>query len=154
MWKKGLPPLFCGGGDESDAADPPQQLEKHRLLDDGSPGLRQVDEGKPSFPIHAPNQDGNDVTGKHTERNEGSGDYEEHPRESHGGEADSTQEAFSHFSVHGRESHTRQGHREQPPGVMVVAVTLQEVQEAVEQARDDRQHGKEEEEADSTKTFL
>lgn len=88
-------------------------------------------------------------------RNEGRGDYEEHPRESHGRETDSTQEPFGHFCVHGSQSHACQGHRNQPLGVTLAAiVTLQKIQEAVKQARGGRQQEEQEQEAHSANTFL
>lgn len=72
-------------------------------------------------------------------RGEGGGDKEQDPGESHGGEADSTQEPSTHFRVHGSYSHTCQGHRKQPLDVTLVAVTLHEIHEAVKQACGGRQ---------------
>lgn len=101
LWKKGLPPLLCWSRNKLNTPDAPQQPERYHPLQSASPGFRHVQKRRPSFPIHPPNQDGNNVTGEHTVRNEGSGDHEKHPRESHGGETDSTQESFGHFCVHG-----------------------------------------------------
>lgn len=100
LWKESLPPLLCGSRDKLYTPDAPQQPERHHLLHSSSPGFRHVQKREPSFPKHPANQDCNKVTREHAVRNEGSGDEEEHPRESHGGETDSTQESFSHLCVH------------------------------------------------------
>lgn len=103
--------------------------------------------------MHPPNQDGDDVAGEHAVRDEGGGEEEQHPGQSQGGEADPTQEASGHLSVHGGESHACQRHGEQPLGV--VALLLQEeVQEAVEEAGGGGQEEEQEEEAHRAEAFL
>lgn len=154
MWKQGLPPLLCGSGDERNTADAPQQPERRHLLQKASSGLRHVQKREPSSTIHPPNQDGDDITGQHTVRDEGSGDYEEHPGEGHGGETDSTQKSFGHLCVHGGQSHTGQSHRNQTLSVALDAVILQEVQETVKQARGGGEQQEQEQEPDGADTFL
>lgn len=87
-------------------------------------------------------------------RNQSCSDDEEHPRKSHGGETDPTEEAFGHLGVHGGQSHTGQGDRDQAFGVSPKAVLLQDIQEAVDKPNAGGHKDKEEDEANSANTFL
>lgn len=154
MWKEGLPPLLYGSRDKHHSSDAPQPPKRRRLLQSARPGLRHVQKRRPPFAIQPPDQDAHDVTGEHTVGNQDRGDDEEHPREGHGGEGDSAQESFGHFGVHGGESHACQGHGNQPLGGTLAAVTLQKIQEAVEQASGGRQQEEREQEAHRADPFL
>lgn len=154
LWEQGLPPLLCGSGDELNTADAPQQPERRRLLQKASSGLGHVQKREPPFTVHPPNQDGDDVAGQHAVRDEGSGDDEEHPGQGHGGETDSAQKGFGHLCVHGGQSHAGQSHRDQTLGVALDAVALQEVQEAVEQARGGGEQQEREQEPHGADAFL
>lgn len=149
-----LPALLGGGGDEHDPADPLQQPEEQHLLQDGGPRFGHVQQGATPSPVHTSDRDGDDVAGQHAEGNQGGGDDEEHPGESRRGETHPAQEAFGHLGVRGGKSHAGQSRREQPLGVVAVAVGPQEVQEAVQQAGGDGHHGEGDQEAEGAEALL
>lgn len=99
MWKQGLPPLLRGRRDEHDTADAPQQLKQQSLLQNCSLGLRHVHRRQPAFAMHPADQYGNNIAEKHTARDEGRADDEEHPGEGNCRKTDPTEKTFGHLGV-------------------------------------------------------
>ncbi|CAG5938597.1 unnamed protein product [Menidia menidia] len=154
LWEEGFPPLLGGGRNEQVTTGALQQPERDPLLQNSRPGLGQLHQREPPSPEHPPDQDPDDVAEHHAARDEGGADQEEHPREGKGGEADAAQKSSGRLRVQGRQSHTGQRNRKQAFRGCLHVHFLQEVQEAVKEARGGGQQGEKEDEPHRAEAFL